>query len=343
MSDTQVESEQQTKEEAQGSLGSLLKSYREQNGHDIYEVAEALCLSPEIISSLEKEDFDALPEPPYVRGYLRSYAKFADIDPQRIIDLYEKTRGADPQDLEYHFKPSNSGNFARPAVSASAIRLGFIALLLVGLAALSMVPAVNNWITATWAGFSKQTAEKNYASAEPIAAETQFTIPAPLPGEEATEQTIDNAESSDNNGKATSANNGTDATIKQKTINDHTQSDADKESDNNKSDEKEQDGTTDTANAAEKTENDKEDVAETKDGTKLKFVFKKEVWMRIKDKNKKTVFESLSPAGDEKEITLKKPMTFRIGNAQGVEIYVEGKRFDITALTKGSVANFTIE
>jgi cytoskeletal protein RodZ len=337
MSDTQVESEQQTKKETQGSLGSLLRSYREQNGHDIYEVAEALCLSPEIVNSLEEEKFDSLPEPPYVRGYLRSYAKFANIDPQKIIDLYEEQRGADPRDLEYHFKPSSSGNLAKPAISASAVRLGLIALLLVGLAALSMIPAVNSWITETWAGFSKQTADKNYASATPVAAENQFTIPAPLPGEEeTTEQATGSTESSDSN----TAEN----TTGQNPKNSNKQGNADKKGDkNNNPDEKEQDATTDAAKTDEKAEDDKEGVPETKDGTKLKFVFKKEVWMRIKDKKKKTIFESLSPAGEEKEVRLKKPMTFRIGNAQGVEIYVEGKRLDITAFTKGSVANFTIE
>jgi cytoskeletal protein RodZ len=340
MSDTQTESEQQAKEETQRSLGSLLKSYREQNGHDVYEVAEALCLSPEIITSLEKEDFDSLPEPPYVRGYLRSYAKFSNIDPQEIIDLYEEQRGADPQDLEYHFKP-NRNNLTKSTISSSAIRLGLIALLLVGLAALSMIPAVNSWITETWAGFSKQTADKNIASAEPVAAENQFTLPAPLPGEEA-DQAEDNAESSNSDDTATT-NNSVDATTDQTPKDDKKQGGADKEGNNNKPDAKEKNGTTNTANADEKIEDNKEEITETKEGTKLKFVFKKEVWMRIKDKNKKTVFESLSPAGEEKEIILKKPMTFRIGNAQGVEIYVEGKRLDITALTTGSVANFTID
>ena len=329
MSDTQVESEQ-TKKETQGSLGSLLKNYREQNGHDIYEVAEALCLSPEIITSLEEENFNSLPEPPYVRGYLRSYAKFSNIDPQKIIDLYEEQRGADPQDLEYHFKP-NRNNLTKPMISSSAMRLGLIALILIALAALSMLPAVNSWISETWAGFSKQTADKNIANAEPIGAESQFTIPAPLPGDEVT-VAEDGTKSSTTNNQTASTDSSTTSDLNQTSDAKQQENTTNKEQSN-----------TDTANTGEQTEDNQTETTETKDGTKLKFVFKKEVWMRIKDKNKKTVFESLSPAGDEKEITLKKPMTFRIGNAQGVEIYVEGKRLDITTLTTGSVANFTID
>ena len=113
MSDTQTE---QTNEEIQGQLGLILKENRERNGHNIYEVAEALCLSPEIVTALEEEDYNALPEPPYIRGYLRSYAKFAEIDSEEIIALYEKQRGADPKDLEYHFKPSNHDSLPKPSI-----------------------------------------------------------------------------------------------------------------------------------------------------------------------------------------------------------------------------------
>ncbi|MCK5896132.1 MAG: DUF4115 domain-containing protein [Cocleimonas sp.] len=330
MSETETEIEQTTKKKENSiSLGSLLKSYREKNGHDIYEVAEALCLSPEIVNALEKEDFASLPEPPYIRGYLRSYAKFADTDPQEIIERYEAQRGADPQDLEYHFKPTTD-NLTKPVISASMIRLGLITLLLISLAALSMIPAVNSWISETWSGFSKQTADKNNAGAigEPIAATNQFELPAPLPTDTPTKQPVNIAE-----------NTRTNTPDNSKQINDP----ANKSSDGNTGKNTENKTNPAEEKAEEATEKEPNSILTSKEGTKLRFVFKKEVWMRVKDKHKKTVFESLSPAGEEKEIRLKKPMTFRIGNAQGVEIYVEGKRLDISAFTQGSVANFAIE
>lgn len=325
MSDTQVQSEQQTTDDTHGKLGSLLKEYREKSGHNIYEVAEALCLSPEIVTSLEEEDFDSLPEPPYVRGYLRSYAKFAEIDPKEIISLYEKQRGADPQDLEYHFKPSGNGNLPKPPISPTAIRLGLLALLLISLASLSMIPAVNNWMSETWAGFSQQTAQKNFINHK---TELLTTDIPPLP-DDITPLALDKAEKPSDDK----------ITLAQKGDNQETSNSDKKESD--------KDSPKDTQDTLEKNKSNQEETDDKKltneDETKLKFVFKSEVWMRIKDKNKKTVFESLSPAGEEKEIKLKKPMTFRIGNAVGVEIFVEGKRLDIKQFTKGSVANFTIE
>jgi cytoskeletal protein RodZ len=315
MSKTQVKVEQQKNNDTQESVGLLLKNRREQKGHTVYEVAEALCLSSEIIKTLESDNFDSLPEPPYVRGYLRSYAKFTDIDSQKVISLYEAQRGADPQHLEYHFKPANTSHLAKPIISPTMLRLGLIAILLIALVSISMIPAVDNWMKETWEGFSKQTAEKNYAAANkdkdnPELVTNRFSPPAPLP-----------------------SSTNTDGSINSKTL---LKQDVDKDDSKNSSAGKIKDG--------QQTEDNKEMAVDETEGTKLKFVFNKEVWMRIKDKTKKTIFESLSPAGDEKEIKLKRPMTFRIGNAEGVEIYLEGKRFDITAFTtEKGVANFTIQ
>jgi len=305
MSEIQLEVEKKKNEDTPESVGLLLKNRREQRGHTVYEVAEALCLSSEIIKSLENDNFSALPEPPYVRGYLRSYAKFTEIDSQKIVSLYEEQRGADPQHLEYHFKPASKSHLAKPIISPAMIRLGLIATLLIALVSFSMIPAVDNWMKETWEGFSKQTADKNYAAANkdnPELANSRFASPAPLPG------------------------SNTKTLLKED----------EKDSSKNFPPERVKDN--------QSTADNKEAALDETEGTKLKFVFNKEVWMRIKDKSKKTIFESLSPAGDEKEIKLKRPMTFRIGNAEGVEIYLEGKRFDITAFTtEKGVANFTIQ
>jgi cytoskeletal protein RodZ len=334
MAETQVEAEQQKDEAIKGKLGSLLKSYREKNGHDIYEVAEALCLSPEIVKSLEKENFDALPEPPYIRGYLRSYAKFAGIDSQEIIDLYEQQRGADPQDLEYHFKPNN-GDLNKPAISATTLRLGLIGTLLVILASISMIPAVNSWMTDTWEGFSKQTAQKNYAGKDNKLrmAENQVEIPAPLPGDEAEETLL--KDSSTTATESVDTTKGESTSVTDKTAEQNSEATVDKKTDQqNKTDNDPENNTNNDEDADKKTEDE--------GGTKLRFVFKTDVWMRIKDKDKKVVFEGLSPAGTEKELRLQIPITFRIGNAKGIEIYIEGKYFDITNRIKGSVATFKI-
>lgn len=349
MVDEQQEVEDKAVETKDASLGASLKEYREQRGNDIYEVAEALCLSPEIIKALEEEDFDSLPEPPYVRGYLRSYAKFAEIDPKAIIDLYETQRGANPNDLEYHFKPTSNENIPKPIISPNTIRLGLLALLLLVLGSISMIPAVNSWISETWNGFAEQTAQQNYASNQENEqlqlAENQ--MPAPLPGEAPdippvmndAEQNPASAEETDKEDTPADAKE----TDGKATEDEDAAADADKKSQESATADETSDQEKKEEAADQEATEDSEDSKQQEGDTKLQFNFKSEVWMRIRDKNNKTVFESLSPAGTEKEIKLNKPMTFRIGNAGGVQIFVEGKPLDIEPFTKGSVANFTIE
>lgn len=52
------------------------------------EVAQILRLSPRQILALENDDYASLPGPTYVRGYLRSYAQFLGLAPEKIMEIY---------------------------------------------------------------------------------------------------------------------------------------------------------------------------------------------------------------------------------------------------------------
>ena len=81
-----------------GDLKARLVACRDKAGLNLEQAAEEMHLSQHIVRALEAEDFAHLPEPPYVRGYLRSYAKLGEIDPQVLIRLYDTLRGAKPDD-----------------------------------------------------------------------------------------------------------------------------------------------------------------------------------------------------------------------------------------------------
>ncbi len=61
-------------------LGALLRTERERRGIDIATVSEKLRISARIIRSLESGDPSGMPQAVYVRGFIRSYASFLDID-----------------------------------------------------------------------------------------------------------------------------------------------------------------------------------------------------------------------------------------------------------------------
>lgn len=71
-------------------IGSRLRRAREDSGRSIQEIAAELPLRPKILEALENDDFENLPAPIFVRGYLRTYARQLDISPDPLLEAYER-------------------------------------------------------------------------------------------------------------------------------------------------------------------------------------------------------------------------------------------------------------
>ncbi|SEK26573.1 helix-turn-helix domain-containing protein [Ectothiorhodospira marina] len=69
--------------------GELLRRHREAAGMSRDDLGSRLQLHPRTMAALEEDRFDALPEPPFVRGYLRGLAKVLEIDPAPLVEAYE--------------------------------------------------------------------------------------------------------------------------------------------------------------------------------------------------------------------------------------------------------------
>lgn len=70
------------------SYGEYLRLAREALGFSIDEVAIELHLARDIIVHMEQEALASLPDPIFVRGYLRSYAKLVQADPNQVIAAF---------------------------------------------------------------------------------------------------------------------------------------------------------------------------------------------------------------------------------------------------------------
>lgn len=70
-------------------LGAKLKQAREQQGLSIEEVAATLKLLPRIISHLESNNYQALPQTVFVKGYLRLYAELLALPVQEVYADFE--------------------------------------------------------------------------------------------------------------------------------------------------------------------------------------------------------------------------------------------------------------
>jgi cytoskeleton protein RodZ len=73
--------------------GEFLGNARRKLGMEPENVAQMLRLSAQQIIAIEADDFDSLPEPTYVRGYLRSYSQLLNVDPEEVIRTYNQAIG----------------------------------------------------------------------------------------------------------------------------------------------------------------------------------------------------------------------------------------------------------
>jgi hypothetical protein len=70
------------------AIGSSLKEARLRKGLDLAAAAEATKIRSRHLQALEDEQFDVLPGQTYVRGFLKTYADFLDLDGQLYVDEY---------------------------------------------------------------------------------------------------------------------------------------------------------------------------------------------------------------------------------------------------------------
>lgn len=74
-------------------LGHILESRRRTLGRTLAEAEADTKIRARLLAALEKGEYESLPSPAYVRGYVISYAKFLGLDSAPLVELYEKESG----------------------------------------------------------------------------------------------------------------------------------------------------------------------------------------------------------------------------------------------------------
>lgn len=84
------------------SPGEHLKRERELRGHTLKKVFEVTRVPLKYLEAIEADDFDSLPQPAYVKGFLRAYCKFLGIDDNDSVlryDLYQREKSGKSYEL----------------------------------------------------------------------------------------------------------------------------------------------------------------------------------------------------------------------------------------------------
>lgn len=71
------------------TLGNLLKTTREERGYTIDQVIHETNISRSYLENLEEELFEEFPAEAYLIGFLRTYAEYLGIDPEKAVALYK--------------------------------------------------------------------------------------------------------------------------------------------------------------------------------------------------------------------------------------------------------------
>jgi cytoskeleton protein RodZ len=71
-------------------IGEVLRSTRSRSGMDIYTVERETKIRAKYLQALEKEQWDVLPGPTYVKGFLRTYASYLGLDADALVDEYRR-------------------------------------------------------------------------------------------------------------------------------------------------------------------------------------------------------------------------------------------------------------
>jgi len=132
--------------------GEILSAKRQERGMSIEEVSARIKLAPRQIAALEANDFAALPGMASTRGFIRSYARLLDLDPEPMLAAIadEPNPAFSPLVIRRPLpSPGFSGRRYAPPTShrRDARRLpAFAALLLVFVGTLAFVGYRQQWL-----------------------------------------------------------------------------------------------------------------------------------------------------------------------------------------------------
>ena len=80
-----------------GTLGQYLRSAREARGIDLHEAAQQTRIGIAYLKALEAEDFSKLPGEVFVRGFLKNYGKYLQLEESQVMRKYGELMAPKPE------------------------------------------------------------------------------------------------------------------------------------------------------------------------------------------------------------------------------------------------------
>ncbi|MEQ1915459.1 MAG: RodZ domain-containing protein [Gallionella sp.] len=289
-------------------LGATLREKRIAMGLSVADVAAQIRLAPRQIEALEADDLAHLPELPFVRGFVRSYAKLLQLDDQPLLatlpDPHAVSERIEPESVEVPFNIQQlSARQNQMWLYATAVIAVLVVVFAIWHYAAPKVevkapvsdimessitlPALNEIASAVIA--SEVVAYEEVATA--IAASAPVAV-APIVKSPVPQQTAPAVKTQTTPALKTAA------ALTQSTVSNIS-----------------------TANQS---------VVSAANLVRIRLVFDAESWTEVKDATGRLMSSKLNEAGTELNLNGQAPYDLVIGNARFVQLYRRGKLVDLT-------------
>jgi len=270
--------------------GALLKAAREKAGLSEEEVARELHITVKKVRALEADDYQQLHSDIFIRGYLRGYAKLVDLEPEALLESYTLARRQAGLDAEEEESPLQI-NIPEPRRPLWHFGLGIGLLLLV------------LWAGSVW--FLDNRPPRNNQGPEVEAGLSRPDTQPPSQQEAADQKTLDESEPSLEEASTT----GAEASSEQ------TQAEP-------------QSPQASQVPAEDSPALGSSRGAEPEDGLdRLRLSFSDECWVEVVDARGDVLETDLLLAGESLELRGEAPFEVKLGNAQAVQVELNGEPF----------------
>lgn len=286
--------------------GALLRAAREKASLNEEDVAGELHITVKKVRALEADDYQQLHSDIFIRGYLRGYAKLVDLEPEALLENYVQARRQAGLDTEEEESPLqiNIPETRRP-LWHFGLGIGLLLLVL--------------WAVSVW--FLDNRPPANNPNSE---AETSFNSPALQPagqgaGEGEGSEDVQPAPEENSTAEDSRATGPDQVELEEPSV---------------------QSSQTLDAPSQEMTPAQLPEPQSELD--LLRLVFSDECWVEVVDAQGDVLETDLLLAGESLELRGKAPFDVKLGNAQAVEMELNGEPFTFEPPGAGRTLNLEV-
>lgn len=310
----QVSSQESISDEApvvvtETPVGEQLRLAREARGLKIGDISQTLKLGQRQVEALESGDWNGLPGHTFIRGFVRNYARLMQLDPTPMMAQLDRTLEKPVSNLGMQdtgpAPMPDSGSSGASRRDRQFVLLG-IGLVVLAALAYTLMPADLSALRTTVQSLLDSVARKDVAEQQVSA--PGATSPQPAPAGEPVFPP---------------------GTTQQQVMYPQVLAPAE------------------TATPPAAPGGASQDAAQVPAAAnavpQLRFLFDKDSWIEVRDRDNKVVFSQRLNAGAEQIVSGQGPLSLTIGYAPGVRLFWRGQTVDLAPHTKGDVARLVLE